>query len=353
MTEREPTSEHLRDHHLIQRIGVLGAGSWGTALARHLALKGYHVTLWAYEPEVVHSINQHHTNDLYLPGFHTPTNLIATGDIREAVEHKDMILSVSPSHVLRAVMSEAAPHIPVGVPIVSASKGIENDSLCLVSEILEDVLPIRCHPYLAYLSGPSFAREVANNTPTLVVIASFSPQLAQKLQGVFHNEFFRCYTSHDVVGVECGGALKNVIAIGAGAVSGLGFGHNAMAALLTRGLTEITRLAVRKGANPLTLSGLAGMGDLVLTCTGELSRNRAVGFKMGQGMTLQQILSEMNMVAEGVLTSRSVHQLARKLDVEVPICEQIYLALHEDLPVKEAVHNLLSRTPGAEMQLYR
>ncbi len=347
-----PSSEHLRDHEVITRIGVLGAGSWGTALAKLLADKGYPVQIWAYESDVVRAINEEHENAAYLPGFKLPDNLTATGSIKDAVSDKDMILSVSPSHVLRHVMSEAAPYIPVGVPIVSASKGIENDTLLLVSEILEEVLPIRCHPYLAYLSGPSFAKEVAANMPTLVVIASYSANLAEKIQHTFMTDTFRAYTSHDVIGVECGGALKNVIAIGAGAVSGMGLQHNSMAAMITRGLNEITRLAVRKGANPLTLAGLAGMGDLVLTCTGGLSRNRTVGVKLGQGQTIEEILAEMKMVAEGVRTSRSVYDLSRKLQVEMPICEQVYHVLHEGRPAAEAVRQLLARDPKQEMRFY-
>ena len=344
--------QHNRDHDTIFNIGVIGAGSWGTALANLLAHKGYNVELWAYEPEVVKSINERHENKVYLPGFTLPENLTASNSIASVAKNKDMILSASPSHVLRRVMSEARDHIPVGVPIVSASKGIENDSLMLVSEILEDVLPIRCHPYLAYLSGPSFAKEVASNTPTLVVIASFSKQLAKKIQHIFLSETSRTYTSHDVVGVECGGALKNVIAVASGVVTGLGFGHNATAAIVTRGLNEITRLAVRKGANPLTLAGLSGMGDLVLTCTGGLSRNRTVGLKLGQGLTLEEILADMTMVAEGIKTSRSVYNLSRKLDVEMPICDEVYRVLHEGKPVARAIETLMSRDVREEMRFY-
>ncbi|MEL6180707.1 MAG: NAD(P)H-dependent glycerol-3-phosphate dehydrogenase [Myxococcota bacterium] len=352
MASQQPTPEHDRDTHRIHSIGVIGAGSWGTALARLLAVKGYDVRMWVYEPDLVTTINTTHENTLYLPGFTLPDNLIATHDLREALTDRDMILQVVPSHVVREVMTQAAPHIPVGVPIVSASKGIENESLMLVNEILEEVLPIRCHPYLAYLSGPSFAKEVAADKATAVVIASYSKQLAQKLQYAFHTPTFRTYTSHDVIGIEVGGALKNVIAIAAGAAAGLGLGHNAMAGVITRGLNELTRLAVRKGANALTLSGLAGMGDLVLTCTGNLSRNRTVGYKLGQGLTLEQILSEMNMVAEGVKTSKSVHDLAHQLGVEMPISEQVYQVLYADKSAKQAVHDLLARDLKAEMSLF-
>ena len=348
----QPTPEHDRDQHSIRSIGVIGAGSWGTALARLLAVKGYDVRMWVYEPDLVTTINAQHVNTLYLPGYTLPDNLIATNDLREALTGRDMILQVLPSHVVRRVMAEAADHIPVGIPIVSASKGIENDSLMLVSEILEDVLPIRCHPYLAYLSGPSFAKEVAAEMATAVVIASYSQQLAHKLQHVFHSPYFRTYSSHDVIGVEVGGALKNVIAIAAGAAAGLGLGHNAMAGVITRGLNELTRLAVRKGANALTLSGLAGMGDLVLTCTGNLSRNRTVGYKLGQGMTLEQILGEMNMVAEGIKTSKSVYDLSQRLDVEMPISEQVYQVVHEGKSVKQGMQDLLSRDLKAEMSLF-
>lgn len=352
MEDRTPTPEHHRDYDTIQTVGVLGAGSWGTALAKVLADKGYRVRLWVHESDLVTDINTRHENTLYLPGFTLPPTLTATHSIPEALDGCDMILSVSPSHVLRQVISQAAPYIPVGVPIVSASKGIENESLMLVSEILQDVLPIRCHPYLAYLSGPSFAKEVASEMATAVVIASYSHQLAVKIQHVFHAPFFRTYTSQDVIGVEIGGALKNVIAIAAGVAAGLGLGYNAMAAVITRGLNEITRLAVRLGANPLTLQGLSGMGDLVLTCTGSLSRNRTVGYKLGQGQTLEEILGEMREVAEGFHTSRAVHDLAERLGVDMPIATEVYNVLHRGKRAQEAMQDLLARQLKEEMSLY-
>ncbi|MFU8805251.1 MAG: NAD(P)H-dependent glycerol-3-phosphate dehydrogenase, partial [Bradymonadaceae bacterium] len=252
-------------------IGVIGGGSWGTALAKLLADQGNEVMLWAYEPELIEQINEGHENTLYLPDIGLPKTLRATNDLAVCVSGKEMIVSVSPSHVVRPVIAQAASHIPEGVPIVSASKGIENKTLMLVSDILEDVLPPRYHPYLCYLSGPSFAREVAQNKPTAVTIASYNQRLAGRVQEVFSTPLFRAYTSNDVVGVEVGGAVKNVIAIASGAVTAMDLGHNATAGMITRGLHEITRLAVRMGANPLTLTGLAGMGDLVLTCTGGLS----------------------------------------------------------------------------------
>ena len=331
------------------KIGVIGGGSWGTALAKLLVDNGNEVSLWCYEPELVETINETGINEMYLPGYQLGDNLTATNDIHECVAGKELILSVPPSHVVRKVISQVADDIPVGVPIVSATKGIENDTLMLVSDILEDILPQRCHPYLCYLSGPSFAKEVAARKPTAVTVASYNHKLAMKVQEVFSNDVFRCYTSFDVVGVEVGGALKNVIAIASGAISAMDLGLNASSGMITRGLNEITRLAVRLGANPLTLSGLSGMGDLVLTCTGGLSRNRTLGQKLGQGMSLQQILDDMNMVAEGVKTSKSVYDLSNKLEVEMPISEQVYKVIHEDKNAQLAVRDLLGRDLKREM----
>lgn len=332
------------------KIGVIGGGSWGTALANLLAEKGFDVTLWCYEAELCDEINEGRENTMYLPGFDLSPNLTATNDLEECVTGKEMIVSVSPSHVVRPTLAQVAEAIPMGVPIVSASKGIENDTLMLVSEILEDVLPVRCHPYLCYLSGPSFAKEVAARKPTAVTVASYNHKLAEKVQQIFSTDVFRCYTSYDVVGVEVGGAVKNVVAIAAGAISAMDLGHNATAGMITRGLAEITRLASRMGANPLTLSGLAGMGDLVLTCTGGLSRNRTLGFKLGEGKNLDQILAEMNMVAEGVKTSKSVYDLSRQIDVEMPIAEQVYQVIHEGKDTRLAVKDILGRELKPEMQ---
>lgn len=330
-------------------IGVIGAGSWGTALAKLLSDKGYRVTLWAYEPEVVEQIETTRENKMYLEGFKLAPTLKATSDLRETVRDKDLILSVPPSHVVRSTLAQVAEEIPVGVPIVSASKGIENETLMLVSEILEDVLPVRCQPYLCYLSGPSFAREVAARKPTAVTIASYNHKLAEEVQRIFSTDVFRCYTSYDVIGVEVGGAVKNVIAIASGALSAMDLGHNATAGMITRGLHEITRLAVRMGANPLTLSGLAGMGDLVLTCTGGLSRNRTLGYKLGEGKKLADLLGEMHMVAEGVKTSESVYHLGKRLGVEMPIAEEVYKVIHEDKSTHQAVRDILARDLRREM----
>ena len=331
------------------KIGVIGGGSWGTALAKLLAEQHHEVVLWCFDHGLDQIINTQHENTIYLPDFTLPTSLRATNDLEEAVAHQEMIVSVSPSHVIRQVMGEISASIPPGTPIVSASKGIENDTLMLVSDILEDILPIHLHPYLTYLSGPSFAREVADHNPTAVTVASYNQKLAIHVQQTFSTDRFRCYTTQDVRGVEVGGAVKNVIAIASGAVSAMDLGHNATAGMITRGLHEITRLGVKLGANPLTLSGLAGMGDLVLTCTGGLSRNRQVGVKLGQGKTLEAILSEMKMVAEGVKTSRSVYNLSQQLGIEMPLCEQVYQVLHEGKPALEAVDAIMTRALKPEL----
>lgn len=332
------------------KIGVIGAGSWGTALAKLLAENGHDVMMWVHSKPLPDQINVQHENTEYLPGFTLPDNLRATRDLEEAVVGKGLILSVVPSHVLRTVLKQLAPMLEPATPFVSATKGIENDTQMLVSDILEDVLPEHCHPYLAYLSGPSFAREVAAHKPTAVTIASFNHRLAERVQRIFSNDVFRAYTTTDVVGVEVGGAVKNVIAISAGAIAGMELGSNSMAGMITRGLHEISRLGVTIGANPLTLSGLAGMGDLVLTCTGGLSRNRSVGVKLGQGHTIEEILSEMNMVAEGVKTAKSVHSLAAELGVEMPICEQVYRVLYEGKSTQDAVRELMQRDLKPELK---
>lgn len=331
------------------RAAVIGGGSWGTALASVLGQKGHEVVVWAFEPDVARDLSARHENVRYLPGIALPASVRGTGDLEEALHGAELVVAVSPSHVTRLVMAKAAPHLPPHVPIVCATKGIENDTLMTMSEVLEDVLPPERHPYLAFLSGPSFAQEVARGLPTAVVVAARWERLARQVQQAFAVPTFRVYTSPDVVGVEFGGALKNVIAIAAGVSDGLGFGHNARSGMITRGLAEITRLAVRRGANPMTLSGLSGMGDLVLTCTGELSRNRQVGLRLGQGEPLDQILGSMVQVAEGVRTAKSAHDLALKLDVEMPLCDAVYSALFEGVGAREAVAMLLARELKAEI----
>jgi len=330
-------------------VGVIGAGAWGTALAQLLASKGDEVRLWAYEPEVAEDIRQRHENRVYLAGIELHPALGCTTSLGEAVDGAGLVLSVMPSHVVREIMGRLAPLLPVGVPLVSATKGIENDSLMTVGEVLEDVLPIVYHPMLAFLSGPSFAREVALLRPTAVSVAARYERVAVAVQQQVAGPTFRAYTTTDVVGVELGGALKNVIAIAAGAADGLGLGHNAVAALITRGLAEVTRLAVKRGANPLTLSGLSGMGDLVLTCTGALSRNRQVGQKLAQGLRREDIVRDMRQVAEGILTARAAHRLATREEIDMPICAHVYRMLYEDLPVQEAVIGLMGRSLKKEI----
>jgi len=330
------------------RVAVIGAGSWGTALANLLAKKGADTVLWSYEAEVAESITREHRNPIYLSEIALDPRLRATTSMEEAVTGAGFVLSVSPSHVVRATMRQAAPFLAEDALIVSASKGIENDTLQTMDEVLLDVLPPVQRTNLAFLSGPSFALEVGQEQPTAVTMASHSSSAAARAQALFQTGYFRVYTNGDVRGVELGGALKNVIAIAAGVVEGLGYGHNTRAALITRGLAEITRLGLALGANPLTFSGLAGMGDLILTCTGGLSRNRSVGFDLGRGRSIEEVLAGMVMVAEGVRTTRSAHDLARRTGIEMPIVSEVYALLFEGRSAKEAVENLMLREPKAE-----
>ena len=331
------------------KIGAIGAGSWGTTLADLLAKNDNSVTLWAYEKDLVERMSRTRENDLYLPGITLAENLAFTADLAEAVEGSDLLVLVPPSQVMGDVLRRAASHIAGGTLVVSASKGIENDTLRTMSEVLEEVLPPETAGRAVFLSGPSFAREVAAGMPTAVVAASRMGEAAREVQEVFSTRSFRVYTNDDVVGVELGGALKNVIALAAGVSDGLGFGYNTRAALITRGLAEISRMGLALGANPATFSGLAGMGDLVLTCTGDLSRNRTVGMELGRGKSLQEVLAGMKMVAEGVKTTLSAYQLAGKLKVEVPITEQMYRILYEGKDPRQAVTDLMLRELKAEV----
>jgi glycerol-3-phosphate dehydrogenase (NAD(P)+) len=331
------------------KVAVVGAGAWGTAIAHLMTDYSKEVVMWAYEPEVVDEINNKHENLTFFPGHALPDSLRATSSFEECLQGRDIIFSVVPSHAVRSVWQKAAKYIPEGVPLVSASKGIENDTLMTMCEVLEDVLPIVYHPMLAFLSGPSFAKEVGKRHPTAVSVASRFEKVAIEVQKMMSGQSFRVYTSTDVVGVELGGALKNVIAIASGAADGLGFGYNTIAAIITRGLAEITRLAVKKGANPLTMSGLSGMGDLVLTCMGGLSRNRQVGQKLGQGMKIKDIIKDMRQVAEGVKTTKSVYDLANKEEIEMPIAEHVYGMLYEDRPARDAVAALMGRSLKKEL----
>jgi len=330
-------------------IGVVGAGSWGTALARLLARKGHRVFLWAREPEVTRDIRTHRENRTFLPGVQLPENLLAGSALEEAVADRDMVVSVVPSQYVSAVIREAAPFLAPTTLVISASKGIEVATGRRMDQVLSELLTPEQSQRLTFLSGPSFSAEVCQEAPTAVVVASRSAEAALEAQDAFQTEYFRVYTNQDVLGVELGGALKNVIALAAGVVAGMGFGHNTLAALITRGLAEVTRLGVAMGADPATFSGLAGMGDLVLTCTGSLSRNRTVGFRLGRGETLDDILSGMKGVAEGVRTVQAVRELARAHGVEMPISEEIYALLWEGRDAKDAVRNLMLRGPKPEI----
>lgn len=333
----------------MKAVAVIGAGSWGTTLANLLAKKGHRVRLWSYEAEVVAEVEEQGENASYLPDFTLSDNLRATADLGEAVAGAEIIVSVSPSQHVRGVLGQAAEHIGENALVVSASKGIETSSLKTMAEVLEEVLTEEVAARACFLSGPSFAREVAAEQPTAVTVASHAPKAAKRAQELFNTDYFRVYTSHDVRGVELGGALKNVIALAAGMADGLGLGNNTRAALITRGLAEIARLGVALGANPLTFAGLAGMGDLILTCTGDLSRNRSVGLALGGGRKLADVLGEMKMVAEGVETARAARDLADRESIDMPIVTEVHAVLFQDRPAAEAVRNLMLREPKAEL----
>jgi glycerol-3-phosphate dehydrogenase (NAD(P)+) len=324
-------------------IGVVGAGSWGTALANLLGLKGFKVDLWVFEKEVKEQIEAFRENKIFLPGFSLSTNLFPSNDIAKVVADKDLVLIVVPSHVMRETAQNIRGFLSKDTIIVSASKGIENKTHLTMSEVLKESLPEILEDSFTVLSGPSFAREVAKGLPTVVTVASKDEKLGGFVQNVFATPYFRVYTNDDIIGVELGGAVKNVIAIAAGIIDGLGLGLNTRAALITRGLTEIRRLGLKLGANPRTFTGLAGIGDLLLTCTGDLSRNHTVGKKIGEGRKLNDILSEMRMVAEGVKTAKSVYNMSLKLGVEMPISHEIYHILYDHVSPQEALLRLMTR----------
>ena len=333
----------------MSRIAVIGAGAWGTALALVAGRRGDHeVRLWALEKEVVATIAKQRTNDLFLPSYRLPDTIKATNDFKEALSGVEIIVSVMPSNHCRRTFEHMAQWLQPHMLFVSATKGIENDTLLRMSEVIAEVVGRFCGfaPRIGAISGPSFAKEVAERHPTALTVASADNALAAKVQKDFSDASFRVYMNDDLIGVELGGALKNVIAIAAGVCSGLGLGHNSVAALITRGLAEITRLAVACGAKPQTMFGLAGMGDLVLTCTGGLSRNRSVGEALGKGQPLQQIIAGMHgMVAEGVLTANAALGLAKKYQVEMPITEQMHAILHDGKSPHDAIRELMTR-PG-------
>ena len=331
------------------KIAVVGAGSWGTAIADLLACKGYQISLWAFEKEVKDHIQKYHENKLFLPDHELSPNLSASNDLAGVVSNKDLIVIVVPSHVMREVAHKMNNCLSNDTIIASASKGIEQKTHLTMSGVIKENLPGVKDDRLAVISGPSFAKEVAQKMPTSVTVACRNPEVSSLVQNVFATPYFRVYTSDDIIGVELGGSVKNVIAIAAGMLDGLRLGLNTRAALITRGMTELRRMGLKLGANPRTFTGLTGFGDLVLTCTGNLSRNYSVGIKLGQGKKLKEILAEMHMVAEGVKTAKSVYNYSRKLGVEMPICHEIYRILYEDLAPKEAVYRLMTRTLRQEL----
>lgn len=322
------------------RISVIGAGSFGTALAKLVAENGHDVLLWSHSKDTADAISSQHENTIYLKGIALPETIQVTTDLAAAVKHAELVVSATPTQAIREVYAGT----DLNVPIVVASKGIEKKTHLLVCEVFQQIFGKEREQNLFFLSGPSFAREMALKIPTAITIAGYHAERLPEIQKVFHNDYFRAYATPDVIGVELGGALKNVMAIATGIADGLKFGSNTRAAIITRGLAEIARLGEKLGAKPITFMGLAGMGDLVLTCTGDLSRNRTVGLKLGSGMSLAEIQSEMRMVAEGVPTTESAYELAQNLGVDLPITTAVYRILYENKPAREAIKELMSRS---------
>jgi glycerol-3-phosphate dehydrogenase (NAD(P)+) len=328
------------------RCTVVGAGAWGTALADLLARNGHEVRLWAYELDVVESINTKHENLRFLGGHTLSPAVKALGDVRKAVEGAELVTLATPSHVLRRIVKSAAASVPRSAPVVVATKGIEKETLCLMTEVAEQEIS---GATVVAISGPSFAVEVVSGQPTAVVVASTNSEAAGIAQRAFSSPYFRSYTHSDVIGVELGGALKNVMAVATGIAQGLGLGFNAQAALVTRGLAEMTRLGTALGAEPATFAGLAGLGDLVLTCTGSLSRNRTVGIELGKGRKLEDVLKDRETVAEGVVTAQSARELAAREGVEMPIVDTVNRVLFEGQSARSAIAALMTRELRAEV----
>jgi glycerol-3-phosphate dehydrogenase (NAD(P)+) len=325
------------------RLAIIGGGSWGTALAIVLAPRFESVRLWLHENDLAARLQQTRENEVFLPGFLLPANVAAGTALEWAIEDAGMVLGVMPSRHARTLYSEMAEFLKPEIPIVSATKGIERASLLRMTEVIAEVFEPRFEPSVAVLSGPTFAREVAAGEPAAVVVAAANPVLARQIQTAFSGPTLRLYANSDPIGVELAASLKNVIAIGAGVSRGLGLGTNALAALVTRGLAEITRLAVAMGGQPRTLAGLAGLGDLVLTCSGDLSRNRQVGMQLASGRTLREILDSMNMVAEGIETCEAAVALGAKFAVDLPIIEQMYALLYGSKSPRDAIRALMER----------
>ena len=331
-----------------EKVSVIGAGAWGTALAWSLADNGHEVSLWALEKDVVEGVNARHENVVYFPGVPLPDSIHATDDLAEAVGGKTIHVFVVPSQFMRPVFEKLGDLLPEDAIIVSATKGIENSTLSMPVEVAQETLPASIYNRFCALSGPTFAKELVTRTPTAATIASKDHEAAMIAQNALISPYLRIYNHDDVIGVEMGGAIKNVIAIGAGIAHGMGFGHNTQAALITRGLFEMSQLGVALGGREETFFGLSGMGDLVLTCSGSLSRNRTVGERLGKGETLDEIKSSMTAIAEGVATSLSVHRLAEKHSVSMPISNEVYKVIHEGKDPKQAVSDLMGREPKEE-----
>jgi len=329
----------------VKKIAIIGGGSWGTALAIALTRSrhAHRIALWVHDPGVCETLRSSRVNQVYLPGFELPAEVDVTGDLAQVLREADIVLGVMPSAHARALYARMLAYLEPSMVFVSATKGLEHNTHERMTEVLSQVVSVKFTPRVAALSGPSFAREVARGDPTAVVIASADREFAASVQEEFAGPTFRLYTNDDVAGVELAGAVKNVIAIAAGVCAGLGFGHNTTAALITRGSTEMTRLACALGARRETLAGLAGMGDLVLTCTGALSRNRSVGVELGKGRKLDEIIGSMRMVAEGVGTTAATVELARKARVEMPITEQMHALLNQGRAPREAIRELMER----------
>jgi glycerol-3-phosphate dehydrogenase (NAD(P)+) len=325
------------------RASVIGGGSWGSAMALHLGGLDINTKLWIREKDVYENTLRYRQNKTFLPGYVFPASVSFYNNIKETIVDTDFLFIAIPSKYCLSIYKVLAPLLSPRQIIISLTKGIEKNSLKRMSELMEDIFSSDFIPKSATLSGPSFAREVAESHPTAVVIASKDLKTAKLIQQNISNEYFRAYTTDDVTGVELAGALKNIIAISAGICAGLEFGSNSIAALITRGIAEISRLGVKLGARQETFSGLAGIGDLVLTCTGKLSRNRYVGFELGKGKSLDQIVSKMNMVAEGITTTFSIHYLSKRENIEMPICEQVYQILYKNKDPRTALQDLMTR----------
>jgi len=329
-------------------IAVVGAGSYGSCLAMLFGRAGHRVSLWCRNPETSDSMQRTRANESYLPGHTLPDTITVTADLESAVRGKQFIVGVTPSHGIRAVLGKAVSVMDPDAIVINASKGLDEGSLATIDRVYAEILPERIARRATFLSGPTFANEIAAGTPAAIVLAGRDEATLKLAQEALTSLHFRIYRTDDVIGVLIGGALKNVVAIGAGVCDGLGFGSNTRVALMTRGLAEITRIGVALGAHPQTFAGLSGMGDLVLTCSGDASRNRRVGLALGRGKKMAEILAEMKQVAEGVKTAKVAHELATKLNVEAPIMDVMHAALHEDLPMREAVERLLARPVGSE-----